>query len=141
MPPKPHHRDTEGHGKHRELQQVTTEKAVYERKEDAYYNGRPNQHTTNWNRVAGRRAHLNWSSIPSERPGDGIERQMVFGDRIMICRFRFAPYLVTPEHSHPHEQMSHRCSGRVRFVIEGENALPHPATYCTFPQTVATAPP
>ncbi len=63
--------------------------------------------------------HLNWSSIPVEHPSAGIERQMVVGERMMICRFRFAPLLVTPQHTHPHEQMSIVVSGRVRFFVEG----------------------
>ncbi|HWW77737.1 MAG TPA: hypothetical protein VNZ44_20200, partial [Pyrinomonadaceae bacterium] len=50
--------------------------------------------------------HVNWDSVPVERPAEGIERQMVVGQNLMLCRFRFAPNLVTPEHSHPHEQMS-----------------------------------
>ena len=50
--------------------------------------------------------HLNWSSIPVEKPAPGIERQMVVGHQMMICRFRFEPFLVTPEHDHPHEQMT-----------------------------------
>src|SRR6266498_1195427 len=33
--------------------------------------------------------HLNWSSIPVEYPAEGIERQMVVGEHLMICRFRF----------------------------------------------------
>ncbi len=40
--------------------------------------------------------HLNWTRIPVERPAEGIERQMFVGDRMMICRFRFKPFLVTP---------------------------------------------
>ncbi|HEY3103152.1 MAG TPA: hypothetical protein VGJ69_06145, partial [Pyrinomonadaceae bacterium] len=57
--------------------------------------------------------HLNWSTIPVEHPAEGIERQMVVGTNLMICRFRFKPFLVTPEHTHPHEQMSLVVSGRV----------------------------
>src|SRR5437899_12003505 len=64
--------------------------------------------------------HLNWSSIPVEHPAEGIERQMVVGQNLMICRFRFAPLLATPEHTHPHEQMSLVVSGRVRFFVEGK---------------------
>ena len=77
--------------------------------------------------------HLNWSSIPIERPGEGIERQMVVGEKIMICRFRFTPGLVTPEHSHPHEQMSIVVSGRVRFYIEGEERIASPGDVLHFP--------
>jgi quercetin dioxygenase-like cupin family protein len=70
-----------------------------------------------------RAQHLNWSNIPIERVADGIQRQMVVGDGLMICRFRFAPLLVTPEHEHPHEQMSLVISGRVRFFIEGTERI------------------
>ena len=77
--------------------------------------------------------HLNWSSIPVEHPAEGIERQMVVGEQLMICRFRFAPFLVTPEHTHPHEQMSMVISGRVRFFIEGEERLALPGDVLHFP--------
>ena len=77
--------------------------------------------------------HLNWSNIPIERPSEGIERQMIVGDKIMICRFRFTPFLVTPEHSHPHEQMSIVVSGRVRFFIEGEERIASPGDVLHFP--------
>ena len=41
-----------------------------------------------------------WRSIPVERIADGIERQMIWGDRLMVCRLRFAPHTVTAVHSH-----------------------------------------
>src|SRR5262249_13648076 len=77
--------------------------------------------------------HLNWSSIPVEHPAEGIERQIVVGQNLMICRFRFAPFLVTPEHTHPHEQMSIVVSGRVRFVVEGEERIASPGDVLHFP--------
>jgi quercetin dioxygenase-like cupin family protein len=77
--------------------------------------------------------HTDWSSIPVERPSEGIERQIVVGERVMVCRFRFAPLLVTPEHSHPHEQMSLVVSGRVRFFIEGEERIAVPGDVLHFP--------
>ena len=62
--------------------------------------------------------HLNWSTIPVEQMAEGIERQIFVGNRMMICRFRFKPFLVIPEHDHPHEQMTLVERGRVRFFIE-----------------------
>jgi quercetin dioxygenase-like cupin family protein len=58
---------------------------------------------------------------------------MVVGDHLMICRFRFAPSLVTPEHTHPHEQMSLVVSGRVRFFIEGVERIALPGDVLHFP--------
>jgi quercetin dioxygenase-like cupin family protein len=77
--------------------------------------------------------HVNWDAVPVERPSEGIERQVVVGERMMICRFRFAPNLVTPEHSHPHEQMSLVVSGRVRFFVEGEERIASPGDVLHFP--------
>ena len=77
--------------------------------------------------------HLNWSSIPVEQVGEGIERQMFVGDRMMICRFRFKPFLVTPEHDHPHEQMTIVERGRVRFFIEGEEQIAAAGDVLHFP--------
>lgn len=77
--------------------------------------------------------HLNWANIPVEHPAEGIERQMVVGERIMLVRFRFKPFLVTPEHTHPHEQMSLVVSGRVRFFIEGKETIASPGDVLHFP--------
>ena len=84
--------------------------------------------------------HLNWSNIPVEKPAEGIERQMFVGNRMMICRFRFKPFLVTPEHDHPHEQMTIVERGRVRFLSKARNRSRKPATCCTSRQTAGTAP-
>jgi quercetin dioxygenase-like cupin family protein len=74
-----------------------------------------------------------WDSIPVEKTADGIERQMVVGENIMICRFRFEPFLVTPEHTHPHEQMTLVVAGRAKFFIEGEERIVSPGDVLHFP--------
>ena len=61
-----------------------------------------------------------WATVPVERIADGIERQMIWGERLMICRLRLAPRVVTSVHSHPHEQMTLVESGRVLFTIEDQ---------------------
>ena len=58
-----------------------------------------------------------WTAVPVERIGDGIERQMVWGERLMVCRLRFAPRVVTAVHAHPHEQITIVERGRVLFTI------------------------
>ena len=63
--------------------------------------------------------HRDWASIPAERIADGIERQMIWGELAMVCRLRFAPRVVTPVHSHPHEQITLVERGRVEFSIDG----------------------
>lgn len=65
----------------------------------------------------------NWATAPVERIADGIERQMVSGERMMICRLSFAPGVVTAVHQHPHEQMTLVERGRVRFQVAGKERL------------------
>jgi len=64
-----------------------------------------------------------WSSIPAEPIAEGITRQMMWGDKIMICRLTLAPNVVTAAHTHPHEQMVLVERGRVRFSVEGRDHL------------------
>ena len=64
-----------------------------------------------------------WSTIPAERVAEGIERQLFWGDRIMVCRLRIAPHTVTAVHSHPHEQITMVERGRVRYTIEGQDRV------------------
>jgi quercetin dioxygenase-like cupin family protein len=64
-----------------------------------------------------------WSKIPVEKTAEGIERQMVIGENMMMCRFRFAPFVATNEHSHPHEQMTLVVQGKVKFTISGEERI------------------
>ena len=77
--------------------------------------------------------HLNWDTIPVEKISVGIERQMLVGDRMMICRFRFKPFLITPEHDHPHEQMTIVERGKVRFFVEGKEQIASAGDVLHFP--------
>ena len=74
-----------------------------------------------------------WNKIPVEKPAEGIERQMVVGQNVMMCRFRFAPFLVTAEHTHPHEQMTLVIKGKVKFFISGEEHILHAGDVLHFP--------
>ena len=77
--------------------------------------------------------HTDWTSIPVEQLGPGIERQMIVGENLMICRLRIAPNVVTPEHDHPHEQMTIVESGRVLFTIGDEQRIAQQGDVLHFP--------
>jgi hypothetical protein len=51
-------------------------------------------------------APTRWDDVPARRIAEGIERQMIVGERQMICRLTLGPRVDTPVHSHPHEQMT-----------------------------------
>jgi quercetin dioxygenase-like cupin family protein len=77
--------------------------------------------------------HVNWSGVPSERVGEGIERQMVWGERVMVCRLRIAARTVTPVHSHPHEQVTLVERGPVEFTIDGQTRIVQTGDVLVFP--------
>ena len=77
--------------------------------------------------------HVNWATIPVEMLEDGIERQLVVGDDLMLCRLRFAPNVVTAAHDHPHEQITMVERGRVRFTIGREERIAQAGDVLHFP--------
>ena len=75
----------------------------------------------------------NWATIPRGRLGDGIVRQMVYGETLMICRLTLAPGTITAAHDHVHEQMTIVEKGRVRFVLGSEEKVFGPGDVLLFP--------
>lgn len=74
-----------------------------------------------------------WTRIPVTEPAPGIKRQMIVGQNVMMCRFTFDPFLVTAEHTHPHEQMTLIVKGRVRFFIDGTENIVSAGDVLHFP--------
>ena len=77
--------------------------------------------------------HRDWSSIPVERVAPGIERQMLWGARVMVSRRRLAPHTVTPVHSPPHEQITLVDPGPLHFTIDGQTRRVAPGDVLHFP--------
>ena len=69
------------------------------------------------------RLNMNWDSIPAEKVAEGIERQMVVGERLMICRLTIQPRVVTAVHTHEHEQMTMVERGRVLYIVDGRERI------------------
>jgi quercetin dioxygenase-like cupin family protein len=66
---------------------------------------------------------VDWSGVPVEQLEEGIERQMIVGEKLMVCRLRFAPHVTTPAHDHPHEQLTFVERGRVLFTVGEEERI------------------
>ncbi len=77
--------------------------------------------------------HTDWASVPIEHLEAGIERQMLVGEKVMICRLRLAPGVVTPAHDHPHEQMTLVERGRVLFTIGDQQRIANSGDVLHFP--------
>jgi quercetin dioxygenase-like cupin family protein len=80
--------------------------------------------------------HTSWDDVPVEPIADGIERQMVVGQRLMICRLRIRPHIVTARHSHLHEQITLVERGRVRFAIGDDTRVASAGDVLCFPSGV-----
>lgn len=76
---------------------------------------------------------MNWDSIPVEQIAAGIERQMVWGEHLMVCRLKIAPRTVTAVHTHPHEQITLVERGTVRFTVDGEERISSTGDVLHFP--------
>lgn len=75
----------------------------------------------------------NWADVPVEQIGEGIKRQIIVGDQLMVCRLSIAPYVVTAAHDHPHEQLTLIEQGRVLFTIENEERVMQAGDILHFP--------
>ncbi len=80
--------------------------------------------------------HIDWGSVPAEQLAEGIERQMIWGERLMMCRLILQPQVVTAVHSHPHEQMTIVARGRVRFIVDGRDRIASAGDVLLFPANI-----
>jgi quercetin dioxygenase-like cupin family protein len=74
-----------------------------------------------------------WDKIEKQTVAEGITRQMVVGKNIMVCRFTFDPFVVTDEHTHPHEQVTLVVKGKVKFTVSGQERIVSPGDVLHFP--------
>ena len=63
---------------------------------------------------------LRWDDEPLERLSDGIGRRMLNGEALTLAQITLAAGAVVPEHEHPNEQIATVVSGRLRFVVGGD---------------------
>ena len=77
-----------------------------------------------------------WNDVPAQRIADGIDRQMIVGHKLMMCRLTLQPHVATPVHSHPHEQMTIVERGRARFTICDEARVVVAGDVLHFPANV-----
>jgi quercetin dioxygenase-like cupin family protein len=55
---------------------------------------------------------------PEVEAAPGVQRRVLScGEQLMVVQFRIAAGADVPVHSHPHEQIGHVVSGRMRFRI------------------------
>jgi quercetin dioxygenase-like cupin family protein len=80
--------------------------------------------------------HVDWSAVPVEHIADGVTRQMVVGDRVMVCRLELKARTVTPIHTHVHEQVTLVERGRADFFVEGQRRTAAAGDILVFPSGI-----
>lgn len=67
--------------------------------------------------------HVNWERIGEEQLNPLLSRKVIHGGSITVARIRLRKHAVVPMHSHANEQISMVESGRLRFVVDGEESV------------------
>lgn len=66
-------------------------------------------------------AYYSGGDWPAVEAAPGVERRVLScGEHLMIVQFTIQPGAEVPAHTHPHEQVGHIVSGRMRFRIGDE---------------------
>jgi quercetin dioxygenase-like cupin family protein len=62
---------------------------------------------------------INWDSVKKERVSDLIERQLVYGEKVMVARLFIRKGCIVPAHQHENEQITWIMKGALEFEIDG----------------------
>lgn len=65
----------------------------------------------------------NWEQIAEERMSAAISRKVIHSEAMTIARIRLQKGAIVPLHSHANEQVTILETGKLRFVIDGEERL------------------
>jgi len=64
-----------------------------------------------------------WNEIPHDNLIQGIRRQIVTGDKVMLGRLYFPKGAQVPAHRHESEQITHVLKGALRFIVDGTEVV------------------
>jgi len=64
-----------------------------------------------------------WDHVEEEKLNPSLSRQVIHGERMTVAMIRLRQGTVVPVHQHDHEQLSAVQSGRLSFVVAGEEAM------------------
>lgn len=80
--------------------------------------------------------YIKWSEVPQVDMAPGIRRRVLSGDNMMSVEVTLDKGAVVPEHSHPHEQISHVIAGKLEFVVGGHKKVVAPGEAVLIPSNV-----
>jgi quercetin dioxygenase-like cupin family protein len=77
-----------------------------------------------------------WDDVTEERLTEKFSRRYIFGKNVMIARIEMKQGCVVPNHNHEAEQMTTVFSGRMRFLVGGEEIIVGPGETLHIPSFV-----
>jgi quercetin dioxygenase-like cupin family protein len=80
--------------------------------------------------------YIPWSSVPLEDLSPAIQRQMVWGQQVMVARVLIKKGGIVPEHSHPNEQLTYILDGALKFWIDGKEIVVHAGEVLCIPSNM-----
>jgi mannose-6-phosphate isomerase-like protein (cupin superfamily) len=69
--------------------------------------------------------YIPWNTVPLEDLNPLLQRQMVWGQEIMLARVLLKKGCIVPEHSHHNEQLTYILEGALKFWIDGKEIVVH----------------
>src|SRR5579864_4237310 len=67
--------------------------------------------------------HIAWKNVEREKLNALIEREMVWGDKVMLARVLLKKDGHVPLHHHHNEQLSYILEGALKFAIDGKEIV------------------
>jgi len=67
--------------------------------------------------------YIPWNTVPLEDLNPLLQRQMVWGQEIMLARVLLKKGCIVPEHSHHNEQLTYILEGALKFWIDGKEIV------------------
>ena len=74
-----------------------------------------------------------WNDMPSEAITPFISRRFITGDRMTVAQFDLKRDGVVPRHSHDQEQFTCVLSGRLKFLMNGQEIVAGPGEVVRIP--------
>jgi len=80
--------------------------------------------------------YVPWHTVPLEDLNPLLQRQMVWGQEIMLARVLLKKGCIVPEHSHHNEQLTYIVEGALKFFIDGKEIVVHAGEVLCIPSNM-----
>lgn len=80
--------------------------------------------------------YIPWHTVPLEDLNPLLQRQMVWGQELMLARVLLKKGCIVPQHSHHNEQLTYIVEGALKFYIDGKEIVVHAGEVLCIPSNM-----